>query len=59
MTCSGQKSIVKEHEIVLFGWFDKGVGWSVGHLFVLFVVIPPMFFVIPSFDGWKMERILL
>lgn len=28
MTSSGQKGSVKEHEIVLFGWFDKGVGWS-------------------------------
>lgn len=31
----------------------------VGHLFVLFVVVPPPCSYLPSFAGWKMERILL
>lgn len=24
-----------------------------------FVLVPPMFFIIPSLDGWKIERIFL
>lgn len=40
----------------LVGLMGVLVGWSV--CFVLLWSLP-MFFIIPSLDGWKMERILL
>lgn len=48
---------MKEQGVVLFGWLmGVLVDWSVCFVLLWFL---PMFFFIPSLDGWKMERILL
>lgn len=54
MMSSGQKSSVKERGLFCLIGLMGGVGWT-----VCFVVVPPIFFIIPSLDGWKMERIPL